>query len=582
MSQLTDERVIAISVFLVFLAGSLFLSMLTSPDLQDGTDDFYAWHSSLHGPGNRVAPPSPMRQGLALTADFLSAAGVLYLCGVVATASYDGVLLVAATALSPLLLKVWLAERLPAGPGWSFGDILARYLTPGPARLAAGVATLVVSLPLIAAQLIPIGQITAALMGLPEDQGEMAGIALVGVLILSCAAIGGVRGSTLLQIVKTAVLVLIGPLLAVSVLVSFDWDYGAVLARAAEGSGTGGGFLAHGHLFGTGLAGRLDTLSLAVTLLLGTAFLPHLLMRLSTSRTAETARRAGSWAVSTICVLCVAAVVVGYGIQALVGADGLRRAGPHGGDNLLLVAASLNGSDPGSPDNPGTLLTFVCCTAFLAVLASASVLLLSGSAAIVHDMGRRRNSPSGQSITHRPRQARLAMIAVGAVCITLAVLGRYAGAQFWLTVAYTEAATVVLPALAYSLLWRDFTVRGLRWCVYGGTLVALTLLALSPAVSGGPHALWPDADWNLLPLNSPGLISIPAAFLLGWTGTRLPTPLLQRSSTAEPPAEPQRAAEREDLPAGSGSAPGSATDRGSATGSASASGPGGGVGARRD
>jgi Na+(H+)/acetate symporter ActP len=140
----------------------------------------------------------------------------------------------------------------------------------------------------------------------------------------------------------------------------------------------------------------------------------------------------------------------------------------------------------------------------------------------VHDMGRDRNSPAGHSPSqgHGHARVRRVLVAIGLVCIALAVLGRGAGAQFWLTLTYTEAATAVLPALAYSLLWRGFTVRGLRWCVYGGTLVALVLLAFSPAVSGSPHALIPGADWSVFPLYSPGLVSIPAAFLLGAIGSR--------------------------------------------------------------
>ncbi|HEV7628219.1 MAG TPA: cation acetate symporter, partial [Streptomyces sp.] len=86
--------------------------------------------------------------------------------------------------------------------------------------------------------------------------------------------------------------------------------------------------------------------------------------------------------------------------------------------------------------------------------------------------------------------------------------------------AYTEAATVVLPALAFTLLRRGFALRGLRWIVYGGTLVTLVLLALSPGVTGSPHSLFPDADWNIFPLHSPGVISIPVAFLLGALGAR--------------------------------------------------------------
>lgn len=544
MSSLADAGAASISVFLVFLAGCLFLSMLTSPDLRDGADDFFAEHGASSGTRTRVrgaVHPPPLRQGLALSGDFVSAAGLLFLCGLVATTGYDGVLVVVATALSPLLLKILLAERLPAGPGWSLGDVLARRLPAGPARRAAGVATLVVTVPLLVAQLVPVGRITAALMGLPGEHGEMAGIALVGALLLSCAAIGGVRGSTLLQIVKALGFLLLVPLLAFLVLAGFDWDYDAVLSRAAQGTGAGeASHLAPGRLFGTGVTGRLDTLSLAVTVLLGAAFLPHLVTRLSTSRTAEGARRASSWAVAAVCVICVAVVVVGYGAQALLGAKALGGAGAHGGDDLLPAAASLDGSDPGSPGTPGTLLTFIACAAFLAVLASASVLLLAGSAAVVHDMGRHRHvrpgsTPPGPGPEHRPLRARVALVAVGLVCIALAVLGRGAGARFWLTLGYTEAATAVLPALCCALLFRGLTLRGLRWCVYGGTFAALTLLALSPTVSGTPGSLHPGADWAVFPLHSPALVSVPLAFLLAWTGTHL-TPRRQPPPT--PPVTP--------------------------------------------
>jgi Na+(H+)/acetate symporter ActP len=509
VSWLVGDRATVISLFVLFIAGCLFVAMLASPDLQHGGGGFFAHPSRSR----------PLRQGLALTGDFVSAAGVLYFCGIVAETGYDGVLLVVAAALSPLLLKVWLAERLPGGPGRSLGDVLARRLPSGPARRAAGWATLVVSVPLLIAQLVPIGRITAALMGVPGRTGEITGIVLVGVLICACAGIGGVRGATLLQIGKTLALVVAAPLLVVLVLAQFDWNYGELLTRAAAGSGAGDAYLAPGRLFGTGAASRLDTLSLGLTVLFGTAFLPHLLTRLSASPTAGTARRATSWAVLASCLLCAAAAVTGYGIQALVDSETLRQAGPRGGDNVLLLAAVLDGVDPGSMDAPGTLLTFVSCVAFLTVLASASVLLLAGSAAIVHDLRHEGRPAAGQGPAPGGLRARTALLLVGGACIGLAVTGRTANAQFWLTLSYTEAATVVLPAVAYSLLWSRFTLRGLRWCVHGGTCITVALLALSPAVSGSPHALVPDADWSVFPLHAPGLVSIPAAFLLGALGS---------------------------------------------------------------
>ncbi|HWM40726.1 MAG TPA: cation acetate symporter, partial [Streptomyces sp.] len=93
MTSIVDGRAVAISLFLIFVAGCLFVSMLTSPDLQDREDDFFTEHSR----------PWPLRQGFALTGDLISAAGVLYLCGIVAVGSYDGILILTATALSPLL-----------------------------------------------------------------------------------------------------------------------------------------------------------------------------------------------------------------------------------------------------------------------------------------------------------------------------------------------------------------------------------------------------------------------------------------------------------------------------------------------
>ena len=176
------------------------------------------------------------------------------------------------------------------------------------------------------------------------------------------------------------------------------------------------------------------------------------------------------------------------------------------------------------------------------------MLLLAGSAAIVHDMGRHRHAPAGKVNPHRPLRARIALVIVGMVCIALAVFGRTADAQFWLVLTYTEAATVVLPALGCALLWRDFTLRGLRWCVYGGTLVTLALLAVLPAVSGSPDSVFPDEDWVVFPLYAPGLLSVPLAFLLAWAGTRL-TP----ASRIEPaPADHQRTGRSEDLLSASG------------------------------
>lgn len=528
MSAFADGRFLAISVFLCFLTACLFLSLLGSPDLHEDTDDF------LTERGGR----RPFRQGLVLTGDFVSAAVVLHLCGLVATAGYDGFLVLTAAALSPLLLKVWLAERLPDGPGWSLGDVLARSLPAVPARRAAGFATLLVCVPLLTAQLVPVGHVTTALLGMPHGYGETAGIALVGILILACAAIGGARCSTRQQLVKTVGFLVLAGVLAAAVLAAHGWDHSALLRHAARSGPYGEGAhtaaaLAPGSLFGPGLLGRLDTLGLAVTLLLGAAFLPHLVMRLATSGTPVAARRAASWSVVLSGLLLAAVAVIGYGLRAIVGVDGLDDAGPHGGSDLLLLAASFDGHGSVSFTSPA-MVAFVACAAFLAVLASATVLLLAGAAAIVHDLDAARPARAAHQSTapapRRPVHARTALAVMGATSIALGAFCP-AGVSFWLTLALTVAATAVLPALVCALLWPGFSRRGLTWSVYGGTTLALALLALSPSVSGSPDALFPGADWALFPLHTPALVSVPAAFALAWAGSL-------RDRAAEPAPEP--------------------------------------------
>ena len=54
---------------------------------------------------------------------------------------------------------------------------------------------------------------------------------------------------------------------------------------------------------------------------------------------------------------------------------------------------------------------------------------------------------------------------------------------------------------------------------YGGLTITVVLIAFSPAVSGNKTAMFPDADWSWFPLANPGLVAIPASFLLGFLGT---------------------------------------------------------------
>ena len=85
--------------------------------------------------------------------------------------------------------------------------------------------------------------------------------------------------------------------------------------------------------------------------------------------------------------------------------------------------------------------------------------------------------------------------------------------------AFAIAASANLPTILYSLYWKRFNTTGAVASMYTGLVSALVLIFLSPAVSGAPSAMFPNADLSIFPLTSPGIVSIPLAFFLGWLGS---------------------------------------------------------------
>ena len=92
---------------------------------------------------------------------------------------------------------------------------------------------------------------------------------------------------------------------------------------------------------------------------------------------------------------------------------------------------------------------------------------------------------------------------------------------FLVALAFAVAASANLPALLYNLFWKRFSTRGAVWSIYGGLIICVGLIIFSPVVSGTDTSVFPNADFAWFPLRNPGLVSIPAAFLLGYLGSIL-------------------------------------------------------------
>jgi cation/acetate symporter len=484
---------------------------------------------------------SPLENGFALAGDYMSAASFLGISGLIALFGYDGLLYSVGFFVAWLVVLMLVAELVRNCGRYTLADVLSARMQQRPVRIAAGTASVVVSVLYLVAQMVGAGSLVGLLLGGESTVSRTWTVIGVGALMVFYVSFGGMRATTWIQIVKTVLLMGGTITLTVMVLVRFHGNLDGLLRSAAAGSGHGHSFLAPGLKYGGSWTSRLDFISLGLALVLGTAGLPHILSRFYTVPTARSARRSVVWAIGLIGAFYLMTIVLGFGAAALVGTDTVRSSNAAGNTAVPLLAEILGG---GSGTTGGTVLfAVVGAVAFATILAVVAGITLSSSASVAHDLyatlrrparqpgrhGRRgRRAPEagaeepgtdGAMEQDEVRVARIAAVGIGAVAIALSLFAQDQNIAFLVGLAFAVAASANLPALMYSLFWRRFTTRGAIWAIYGGLVPALLLVVLSPVVSGRPDALFPGVDFHLFPLENPGLISIPLGFLAGWLGT---------------------------------------------------------------
>ncbi|MZG18661.1 cation acetate symporter [Streptomyces sp. SID5914] len=501
------DRELILIAFMAFIGLSLMMCVLAGPE-GDEAADFYTGNRSL----------SPVMSALALAGDWISAATLLGTCGMVALAGYDGISLAVCSCLAVggFLL---LAGPLRNVGGYSLGDILAAR-TPGPAaRMAAAAATLAVCVPFLVVQLSSVGTATAMLLGMPNPGARQVCTVFIGVAMICYTVLGGMRGTSLIQIVKMAVVLTTMAVLAAAVLSHFHWSLGTLFTSAQQGSGSPGRYYKPGQVMGTSFGDRLDFLGLQLSIVLGGACMPQMVMRIGTTADVPAARRAARYTVIIMAVFSVLVVIAGLGAAGIVGDRALRAVDGSGQMALMLVAGGLEG---GTSSASGTLLfTAVACTIFVSLLAVVAGITLTAAAALAHDAHAHVRRRGGLSEQEKVRSARWAVLGVGAVGIGVAVGIQSRNLESLVHLSLTAAAATVLPACLYSLFCKRYNRVGLLWTVYGGLLCVFTLFVVSAAFSGTPGSLMPRLDVHLIELKSTGLIAIPAGFVLGWMGTAL-------------------------------------------------------------
>ena len=495
-TEVENNPVLNITIFAAFVAVTMFIVLRASRNNRSASD-YYAGGRSFTGPQN----------GFAISGDYLSAASFLGICGAIAVNGYDGFLYSIGFLVAWLVALLIVAELMRNTGKFTMADVLSFRLKQRPVRMAASLSTLAVCFFYLLAQMAGAGGLVSLLMGIDGKVGQSLVIAVVGALMIIYVLVGGMKGTTWVQIVKAILLIAGAFAMTIWVLALNGFNLSTLLSSAVDNAaeGVGEAVLNPGLQYGEN---PLDFISLALALVLGTAGLPHVLMRFYTVPTAKEARRSVVWAIWLIGAFYLFTLVLGYGAAALVGADTIKNA--PGGVNS---AAPLLALQLGGP----LLMGFISAVAFATILAVVAGLAITAAASFAHDIyanvikkGKVEDSEAEVKI------ARRTVIVIGAVAIIGGIGVQGQNIAFLVALAFAVAASANLPTIVYSLFWKRFTTRGAVWSIYGGLISAMVLIAFSPVVSGSETAMIPGADFAIFPLSNPGIISIPLGFILGW------------------------------------------------------------------
>lgn len=495
-----------IAIFTVFVAVTLYLVIRASGSNKTA-EGFFTGGRAFSGPQN----------GIAIAGDYLSAASFLGIAGAIAVYGYDGFLYSIGFLVAWLVALLLVAELLRNTGKFTMADVLSFRLKQRPVRLAAATSTLTVSLFYLLAQMAGAGGLVALLLNIHSRLGQSIVIGVVGVLMIVYVLVGGMKGTTWVQIIKAVLLITGAALMTAAVLAKFGFNVSDILGAAQHAvshSHTKGvasrDVLAPGAQYGGSLTSKINFLSLGLALVLGTAGLPHVLMRFYTVPTAKEARRSVVWAIGLIGAFYLFTLALGYGAAALVGPDRILAAA--GGQNSAapLLAFELGGV---------ILLAVISAVAFATILAVVAGLTITASASFAHDIYASVIKDHNVSEAEQVRVSRITAVVLGVIAIGLGILANGQNVAFLVALAFAVAAAANLPTIVFSLYWARFNTRGALWSMYGGLVSTIVLIVFSPAVSGAKTAMIPGADFAWFPLANPGIVSIPLAFLLGIVGT---------------------------------------------------------------
>ncbi len=479
----------AIIMFFIFVGGTLVITYWAAKRTKSASD-FYTAGGGISG----------FQNGMAIAGDYMSAASFLGLSGLVYLKGYDGLVYAVGFLVGWPVILFLMAEKLRNLGKFTFADIAAYRLAQKEVRTLAALGSLAVVTLYLIAQMVGSGKLIQVLFGLEYEYA----VILVGIMMIIYVTFGGMLATTWVQIIK-AVLLLSGvTFMGFMVLSHFGFSFEALATKAVESHELGQDIMAPGGF----ISDPVSAISLGLALMLGTAGLPHVLMRFFTVGNAKEARKSVVYATGFIGYFYLVIAVIGLGaivfLNSDAGAQYFVDGKLFGGNNMAAIHLShvVGGN---------IFLGFISAVAFATILAVVSGLTLAGASAISHDLYASVINPDCTE-EQEIKISKYAVIVIGIIGVILGIAFEQQNIAFMVGLAFAIAASANFPILFLSIYWRGLTTRG---AFIGGLLGLITAVVL---VIVGP-IVWVQILGNeeaLFPYKHPALFSVTVAFIGIW------------------------------------------------------------------
>ena len=487
----------AIVMFLLFVAITLGITYWAATRTKTATD-FYAAGRGVTG----------LQNGLAIAGDFMSAASFLGIAALVYMNGFYGLIFSVGWLVGWPIILFLIAERLRNLGKYTYADVVSFRLQQGPVRTMAAIGSLIVVIWYLIGKAVGAGQLLHTLV--PQISYRES-IVVVGGLIIIYVTFGGMKATTWVQIIKAGLLLGGATLMALGVMAHEGFSFGKLFSDAVAIHPKHMDIMKSVVKIGA-KANPVESISLGLTLMLGTAGLPHILMRFFTVTDSKAARKSVLYGTCFIGFFYILTFIIGFGAIVLVANN------PEYVANLAKSVLDLKGG----ANMPAVYLShaiggdlflgFIAAVAFATILAVVSGLTLAGASALSHDIYANVIMKGKATEKQEVWVSKMSVIGLGVLAVLLGFAFEKQNIAYIVGLTFSIAACTNFPILALSVFWRGLTTRGAVIGGYTGIFGSIGLLIIGPTIWTSILKMGPA----IFPYDFPTFVVLPLVLIVAY------------------------------------------------------------------